>query len=138
MKQKKEWGKNFIGVYFYDEPEGTMLDKPNIQIGYGDYAEEFDEAAVSRTENEISVIGFNNKTFVETRTYHFSGEIRISRDNASITYHPDGTITASTKETTSYTPENITLFPYSLLSYEEVLRQHPNKPMMRLLKDLKA
>jgi len=140
---KERWGEDFIGVYFYDEPGGDMLDEPSISYGYVE--QQVDgmprSLQVSKHGDVISSYYYDNKTATYVYAKYYSdGRINITYYNTDYEnypfpfdywYYPDGEITVcqetwgSEIENIVYTSENITQCPYPVQTYEQVLKQKP-------------
>jgi len=148
---KERWGEHFIGIYYYDESGGEMLDSDLIELDFVRYQINDNlptsESKLLKTTEAIIVRDFDNETENMTKyiKFCFDGKIEFAefpenKNNGSrvITYHTNETITATNEEmlwdassglyylsTTVYTSENITQYPYPILSYKEVLKQNP-------------
>jgi len=141
---KQRWGEQFIGIYFNDEIGGNMLDN-NVGLELcitqqGEGTSIYNRVFKSQI-GEISFIdddGTNymyypdGKVTCETRNYENS-HISVFY---TVTYYSDGTITVLEREieyisdgilerNNFYTSENITEYPSSIQSYQQVLKKNP-------------
>jgi len=146
---KERWGECFVGVYYYDEPGGTMIDGTVDfleNIRYQTEEEEYWSYLSKGCRGEIiSYYSYVGKTFAVSNmsTYFPDGKIDVDYyrlyENVSsinsISYYPDRTITILERIWDSqndfvwkenfYVSENITKYPHVMLSYEEILAQNP-------------
>jgi len=134
---KERWGEDFIGIYYYDEPGGDMLDESFYSLGTAEYQIDGNTIPVSILKNgdRIDCWYFNNKTAYQVNnSYWPDGRIDSTFSNGPnwvyVNYYPNGTIAAHVPDynayvTDIYTSENITQCPVPIQPYEEILKQNP-------------
>jgi hypothetical protein len=131
---KERWGDWFIGIYYNDEVGGYMLDKTVfLETAYQIEGAPVPMPKVAKTDSgTIILYNYNESQDVEpillsTITFWSDGKIIMENSIETITYYPDGTITIfENKKGNVYTTAiNITKYPNSIQSYEQVLKQNP-------------
>jgi hypothetical protein len=133
IEAKSRWSEQFIGLYYYDESGGAMLDG-KLTILSQKISKQGKTIAVNDLDNNKQVIyRSNGEIFLSNLTGFMLSTIYLDDGTALlcgsyndvIHYYPNGTIAIGYDDGDFYTKENITLCPLSILPYETVLKQKP-------------
>ena len=132
---KERWGNWFIGIYYNDEVGGYMLDSTVfLETAYQIEGMPVPMPKVAKTEkNAIILYSYDENqkgepSLLSTVTYWPDGKIVVENFSETITYYSDGAILIfENKKGTVYTTisGNITKYPKSIQSYEQILKQNP-------------